>query len=1046
MKIPLLFLLLTALARAEPFLEALPQLRQILYTDRVAFQKAFQPWEDKLPDWSPGPARAACFELRASFCRLLADREGEIANLVAAVAEPGLELRWKFRTRLDLAQAHLWRKDQPAYQKVLLEAVREGPAVLHPGELELLLSLKNDEASQRGDLAFNFIYQQMSAQQQPGAYAKIRMAEWYREAGRPEAQMEWWLAARDTLQNDPRQSQDYRQWGALWRAAPLVHRAETMAQQLFLLQSLSPLEQARARVSIASAMQWQQGDRADIEAVLQPALGQLQETPDSSPRIYEDLARLCDKQPDLAATYLRQALELARKDPGQKLGHLYFSLACELEDGGHLEQSLATFQDGLVHVLKHEPEEVPRFFSRSVSAASRLGREDRLSELRALILEHLARLPRNSQGLALDALLDSYSSQQTEQRTQVLIRMRTFYQRSLQECRHSQSWEEYAQAGRGLATVLGRLGDRRAQRQVLEEVLDQTLPQVMREIVEEELLQLQLYSGDTTSAGALAEKLRAAPDPRRRRKGLESLVWLRVRQRQWQAALQFIGELPEKELSSDLFFQRYFCLKQLSRWSEASQALEAWELAFPPPPDRRAQSCFDRAELAEGAGRTEEARVFTEQGFAALLKHPQPHLAASFVVKRIARKSDYRQPLQQLLDGMSPTQKSDLLARTALALARAGRKKEGRQLLLSAGVTDPKLALVYPEFGGHTPAKEPLGAVLDRLRLARPDLESSIPLRSTNLAQIQGHLHKDQCLLAYLPADQEILQVTLTRHSQDYQKLPISPSFLETQIEQDWQALARHQSVHLEDWKRRLQPPAQPRRLLIAPTGPLWKLPFPALVGPDQSVSLLSPTDFSRLADGPSAPFRGGPALAIGAPPAAQLPGAEAELKKLAQLWKNCSLKIGARATPTALLSQPKPLALLHIATHTLARPEDPLQSSVQLHDGNLLLTQLHQLKLRKDALVVLSSCRGALPLNPGQNQPISLASALSAAGAQTVIANLWDADDQAAMLFFDNFYRRLARHHQVGRAFHEAQQALSKAHPDPYYWAGFCLLGNPPS
>lgn len=137
------------------------------------------------------------------------------------------------------------------------------------------------------------------------------------------------------------------------------------------------------------------------------------------------------------------------------------------------------------------------------------------------------------------------------------------------------------------------------------------------------------------------------------------------------------------------------------------------------------------------------------------------------------------------------------------------------------------------------------------------------------------------------------------------------------------------------------------------------------------------------------------------------------------------------------MLQQKQPLALLHIATHTLARPEDPLQSGVQLHGGNLLLTQLHQLKLRKDSLVVLSSCRGALPLNPGQLQPISLSSALSAAGAQTVIANLWDADDQAATLFFDHFYRRLAQHHQVAKAFQQAQQALRRAYPDPYYWAG---------
>lgn len=89
-------------------------------------------------------------------------------------------------------------------------------------------------------------------------------------------------------------------------------------------------------------------------------------------------------------------------------------------------------------------------------------------------------------------------------------------------------------------------------------------------------------------------------------------------------------------------------------------------------------------------------------------------------------------------------------------------------------------------------------------------------------------------------------------------------------------------------------------------------------------------------------------------------------------IWPGCQLVFGPRATPAALLQQKQPLALLRIATHTL-------QSGVPLHGGNLLLTPLHQPKLRKESLFVLSSCRGALP-----------------------------------------------------------------AYPDPYHWAGFCLLGNP--
>ncbi|MBN9417097.1 hypothetical protein ABS71_02165 [bacterium SCN 62-11] len=881
------------------------------------------------------------FYQRALECARNGDRPGEIANLAAALEQPGLASDWRFRLRLQLASAYLYSRNHPAYQKTLEEAVRQAPTVLEPTDLRRLLALHHQEMHQRGDLAFDFLYRQLQAD-------KIQLAEWYREQGQEEAQLYWWTAARDELQNDPRRSADHQNWGALWRVAPPAQRAWTLEQQLQRLSSLSPPEQTRARVHIAASLQ---GQRLDFQEVLRPALLQLQETPDSDARIYEDISRLYRDEPEQALHFL--SLSLARKPSG----HGYFSLAATLEEVHRPEQALATFREGLTYVLQHEPDEIDRFFYRSVRAARNLNREADLQQLRALIQEHLPGLPGSRRGSALEGLYNSYTPQQTDERTGVLTRMRAHYQRQMAECLQSQSWEAYAQAGRGLATTLGRLGDRRGARLVLEEVLTQTIPQDLRHIVESQLLNLLVHSNEDAAAMRLAEKLLADPDPRQARDGLEALVSLNIRRGQYPAALELIEKSPDKTSSSSLLHDRYRVFLKLGRWREAEQALEAWERAFPP---NREASLYNHAELAEKLGRPEEARRLRVQ--------------------------------------MAP-----------------------------APAPSPPIA-----------SQEPLGAVLDRLRLARPDLEA-LPLRSTNLAQLQSHLQKDQLLVAYLPAQDEILQVILSRSQQRYQKLPWSLSLLETQMEQDWQALARHRPVDLSQWTRKLMVP-QKGRLLIAPTGGLWKLPLTALA-PD--VSLLSAADISRLAEQTTEPFQGGPSLAIGAPPAADLPGAQVELRKLARLWKNTRLKTGVQATPAALLQSPAPLGLLHIATHTLARPEDPLQSRIQLHGGDLLLTQLHQLKLRKDSLVVLSSCRGALPLNPGQAEPISLASVMSAAGAQTVIANLWDVDDQAAELFFDCFYRRLQAHHQVRKAFQEGLAAVRQRYPDPFYWAGFCLLGN---
>ena len=544
------------------------------------------------------------------------------------------------------------------------------------------------------------------------------------------------------------------------------------------LQSSPALQQARARVDIAVTMWGQECPAADIEGVLQPALLQLKETPDPDFTTYQKLSIPYRKQPAQAAHYLRQALQVAEHNPAEKarLGQLYFSLASTLEETNQPEEGLMIFRQGLLYVIEKEPDEVPRFFVRCVSAASSLGREDTLTELRPKILDSLPRLSPDQRGMALEALLQSYPRASPEH-TQVLTRMRAFYQQRMAQSLQEQNWEAYAQSGRSLATTLGHLGDRRSSREVLQEVLNHTISQTLREIVEEQLLNLLVYSNDSQAAEALARRLSNEPDAHRQRVGRESLVGLKSRQGQWQAALNLIGANPE---SSFLLRERFLCLRSLQRWTEAWQALEAWERDSPPAPGRVAQSCFYRADLCEAMGQPQQARSWNEQALAALLKHPSSLDAVSY----LRRTADWRPPYQQILKVMTPAQARQLNSDWALVLDQRGRKAEAREL--------PQLK---PE------PQEPLGAALDRLRLARPDLESSIGLHSTNLALLQKHLRKDQWLVAYLPVEDQLLLVILTHDSQNYQKLPVSLMFLEKQVEQDWLACARHQlTPEFSDW------------------------------------------------------------------------------------------------------------------------------------------------------------------------------------------------------------------------------------------------------
>ena len=75
----------------------------------------------------------------------------------------------------------------------------------------------------------------------------------------------------------------------------------------------------------------------------------------------------------------------------------------------------------------------------------------------------------------------------------------------------------------------------------------------------------------------------------------------------------------------------------------------------------------------------------------------------------------------------------------------------------------------------------------------------------------------------------------------------------------------------------------------------------------------------------------------------------------------------------------------------------------------------------------------------------MGLRRAFSLAGAQTVIMTLWEVPDQYTKDVIVGFYDRALPGSQ-GRsaALREAQLALKKQRPDPYFWGAFVCEGEP--
>jgi len=145
---------------------------------------------------------------------------------------------------------------------------------------------------------------------------------------------------------------------------------------------------------------------------------------------------------------------------------------------------------------------------------------------------------------------------------------------------------------------------------------------------------------------------------------------------------------------------------------------------------------------------------------------------------------------------------------------------------------------------------------------------------------------------------------------------------------------------------------------------------------------------------------------------------------------------------------------ILHFATHGLLNSKHPELSGVVLslfdetgrrQDGFLKLDEIYNLNLPAD-LVVLSACQTALGKDVRGEGMVSLTRGFMHAGAQRVVASLWEVDDAATAELMGDFYREmLSKGLRPAEALRAAQIHISQQPRwhSPYFWAAFTLQGE---
>jgi CHAT domain-containing protein/tetratricopeptide (TPR) repeat protein len=184
------------------------------------------------------------------------------------------------------------------------------------------------------------------------------------------------------------------------------------------------------------------------------------------------------------------------------------------------------------------------------------------------------------------------------------------------------------------------------------------------------------------------------------------------------------------------------------------------------------------------------------------------------------------------------------------------------------------------------------------------------------------------------------------------------------------------------------------------------------------------------------------------------LPGSTQEVVSAATIIGGANqLLLEGKATEAEFKAQPlSEFQVIHLAVHGLANSEFPDRAALVLgssaatgDDGLLQVREIRDLPLRAE-LVTLSACDTGAGKLLGQEGIASLERAFLLAGAKSVIASLWPADDTFTIALMKRMYQHLAEGTDKGTALRQAKLDLLKEFGDqalPVYWAGFTLVGD---
>ncbi|MBV6511621.1 MAG: Photosystem I assembly protein Ycf3 [Ignavibacteriaceae bacterium] len=249
------------------------------------------------------------------------------------------------------------------------------------------------------------------------------------------------------------------------------------------------------------------------------------------------------------------------------------------------------------------------------------------------------------------------------------------------------------------------------------------------------------------------------------------------------------------------------------------------------------------------------------------------------------------------------------------------------------------------------------------------------------------------------------------------------------------------------------------KKLSIIPYGKLYYLPFEALssvqddkrtfMNQKYSIFYISTLEiFTGQTDVEDIDFR---VMAFGNADNT-LPNSETEVNDLKKIFESSKIYVRNEASEDKVKNLTPDFNALHFATHGNLDYNKVENSYLTLaandiagEDGKLTIEEVWGLSnLNQYNLVTLSACQTAVSDEIIQGWMVNPANAFFDVGVKTVIASLWQVDDEATSILMNAFYKNLKTMNKV-QALQEAKRVLQQ-NPKfvfPYYWASFVMVGD---